>query len=71
MVEPVKLGDAPHVWFCVHCIKHAKASAVTQDIDEEDEGTKPPVDADPEKPENKYKDLIMKTDASPKIDEEL
>ena len=26
MVEPVKLGEAPHVWFCVHCIKHAKAS---------------------------------------------
>ena len=26
MIEPVKLGDAPHVWFDLYCIKHAKAS---------------------------------------------
>ena len=71
MVEPVKLGDAPHVWFCVHCIKHAKASQITQDNDDEDEGTKPPVDADPEKAENKYKDLLMSTETNPKVDLEL
>lgn len=71
MIEPVKLGDAPHVWFELHCLKHAKASAITQDNDDEDEGTKPPVDADPEKAENKYKDLILGSDANPKIDLEL
>ena len=47
------------------------AAAAPKANDDEDEGTKPPVDADPEKAENKYKELILSTDTNPKIDLEL
>jgi hypothetical protein len=48
-----------------------KASSVTQDIDEEDEGNKPVADGDPEKPENKYREIISAAPLNPLIDIEL
>ena len=40
-------------------------------MDDDDEGNKPAVDNDPEKPENKYKELIISAPLNPPIDIEL
>ena len=68
MIEPSQLGDSPPVWFCVHCIKHAKASENALDQEEDDDGNKPAVDDDPEKPEIKYKELIANSKLNPEVD---
>lgn len=66
MVEPCKLQDK---YFCQHCIKHVKASSVTNDDD--DDAAKEPSPEDAEKPEIKYLEIIKQAPNNPIIDTDL